>query len=169
MKVLPVKKRHLIPEKSANIGTNATEKTRVIWNSSDILQKVGLDSSLNWIEIKTEPSVKDKWKILDGFSVVLTGAEDANEAEDEDNGEEEDDEELRPMIEMADGEIIDVKGGAYRIKRTAYYCTWVSVDPHWGKQGATIGWGTCFLRCRPSQELTENAPKFFFKTICLVC
>ena len=70
--------------------------------------------------------------------------EDAADDDEDDNGEEEEDEELKPLNEMADGETIDVKGGAYRIKRTGdhYYCTWVSDDSIAANVGAPFGWGT---------------------------
>ena len=66
-----------------------------------------------------------KRDIIGESLIVFTGAEDTADEEEDDNGEEEEDEELKPLNEMADGETIDVKGGAYRIKRTGdhYYCT----------------------------------------------
>ena len=99
------------------------------------------------------------------FSIVFTGGEDS--AEDDDNGEEEEeDEELKPLNEMADGETIDVKGGAYRIKRTGdhYYCTWVSVDSIYLKWlsifgSETLSWGPLlWFWCRCMAWKNQNRP-----------
>ncbi len=60
------------------------------------------------------------WRQLTSF-----GCGTFSEARSEDADEEDEDTDEKPLNAMADGETVDVKGGAYRIKRTGdhYYCT----------------------------------------------